>query len=73
MVSIQVKSTVIYWLEKRVEVTSLSGEKRNLALDKDIQVTMVGHPNREQKSMQAQDLDSYLTRGYIIEQIDFEE
>lgn len=34
---------------------------------------MIGYPEREQKTMQACDLGQYMSRGYGIEAISFEE
>ena len=68
-----VKSTVIDWQDKVVEIMDTSKQKHTIPLDKTITVTMVGHPAREQKTMLARELAPYMERGYIIERIDFEE
>lgn len=68
-----VKSTMIDWQAETLEIITLGGDKHTLRLDKTITVTMVGFPDREQKTMQARSLGQYMSRGYIIEQIDFEE
>jgi hypothetical protein len=33
---------------------------------------MVGYPDREEQTMLARELGAFMSRGYIIEQIDFE-
>ena len=68
-----VKSTVIDWQAQTLEITSTTGNKHTVPLDQSIHVTMVGYPDREQKTMQARELEPYMSRGYIIEQISFEE
>lgn len=73
MKQLAVKSTAIYWQEGTLEITDTADIKYIIALDKRIHVTMRGYPAREQKTMLARELDPYMRRGYIIEQIDFEE
>jgi hypothetical protein len=68
-----VRSSVIDWIEKRLEVTDTSNHKYTVPLDKSIHVVMVGYPDREEKDMLARELAPYMERGYIIEQISFEE
>jgi hypothetical protein len=68
-----VKSTVITWPENTLEITDTAGAKHIVSLDKIITVTMVGYPDRETKTMPARDLGDFMTSGYIIEQISFEE
>lgn len=68
-----VKSVVIDWPTEKVEFTSTMDEKHTVQLDKNIVVTMVGFPDRETIPLQAGALASYMTKGYIIERVTFEE
>jgi hypothetical protein len=68
-----VKSAVIHWQEGTLEITDTAGNKYTVPLDYSIDVTMVGYPDKEQKTMLARELGPYMSRGYIIQQIDFEE
>ncbi len=68
-----VKSTVIDWQEKTMEVKTVDGEAHTIPLDTTITVTMVGYPDREQKTMLARELGEYMGKGYTIEQIEHEE
>ena len=70
---LKVRSTVIDWLEKTLEITDTAGSKHIVPLDKTIQVTMKGYPERETKEIPAHKLGPYMSQGYIIEQISFEE
>ncbi len=70
---LRVKSTVIDWPEQAMTITTTSGEKHTISLETTITVTMLGYPARETKTMHAHDLNPYMMRGYIIEQIAFEE
>ena len=70
---LNVKSTVIDWQKQELEITDTEGLKHALPLRQEITVTMVGYPEREQKNMQARDLGQYMSRGYLIEEISFEE
>lgn len=67
-----VRSTVIDWPDKTLEITDTSGNKHIVPLSQQIRVTMVGYPAREEKAMLAGDLGRYMERGYIIERIVFE-
>jgi len=67
-----VRSTVIHWSENEMEIKDTDGNKHTIPLDKSIDVTMVGYPDREQKTMPARELGPYMERGYIIERIAFE-
>lgn len=73
MKALKVSSTVIDWPDQIMEITDTDGSKHTIPLDKTITVTMIGYPDREQKTMQAHQLDPYMMRGYIIEQIEYEE
>ena len=73
MKQLRVKSTVIDWQDQTMEITDTAGIKHTVPLDKSIHVTMVGYPDREEKTMLARDLGPYMSQGYMIEQIDFEE
>ena len=68
-----VRSTVITWPENTLEITDTTNGKHVVPLDKTITVTMVGYPDRETKTMPAHDLGDYMTSGYIIERISYEE
>jgi len=70
---LRVRSIVIDWQDQTMEVTDTEDGKHTLPLDTQITVTMVGYPDREEKTMPAQELGPYMTRGYIIEWIEFEE
>jgi hypothetical protein len=70
---LRVKSTVIDWQDGKMEIKDMEGEKHIIPLDQTIHVTMVGYPKREEKTMLARELGPYMGKGYIIEQIDFEE
>lgn len=67
-----VRSTVITWPDKTLEITDTSNVKHTVSLDKTITVTMVGYPDRETKTMLAHELGDYMSQGYIIEHISFE-
>lgn len=71
--SIQVKSTVIDWQKQTMEITSTTGEKRSIPLTTVITVAMVGYPDRVEKTFDAAYLGQFMSQGYIIEQISFEE
>jgi hypothetical protein len=73
MTSIQVKSVVIDWQNELLDIKSMDGWHSYLSLDKSLRVTMVGYPEREVKTLPARELADYMRRGYMIEQIDFEE
>ncbi len=68
-----VRSTVIDWPDSTLEITDTAGAKYTVPLDKSISVVMVGFPAREEKTMPARELGEYMSRGYIIEHISFEE
>jgi hypothetical protein len=70
---IDVKSLVIDWQTKMLEITDTTGSKHTIPLDTMIQVSMIGYPDREEKSMPARGLEAYMSKGYIIERIEFEE
>jgi hypothetical protein len=71
MKQLQVRSTVIDWQKKIMEITDTTGNKSTVSLDTSIDVVMVGHPKREEKTMLASELGQYMSRGYIIERISF--
>jgi hypothetical protein len=64
---------VIDWIDKTLEITDTSGGKHTITLDRSITVTMVGHPAREEKTLSARQLGAYISKGYIIEHISYEE
>lgn len=68
-----VKSTVIDWPDRQLTITDKDGKKYILSLEHRITVTMVGYPDRQEKTMLAGELGPYMSKGYIIEQIVFEE
>lgn len=70
---ISVKSTVIDWQAQTLEITAKDGAKHTLPLTKVITVTMVGYPDRKESTMDAAYLGQFMSGGYIIEQISFEE
>ena len=69
---INVKSTIIDWLEKTLEITDATGKKDTIPLDLLITVTMIGYPDRQTRTMPARGLGDYMSQGYIIEQIEYE-
>lgn len=71
--NIQVKSVVINWPEKTMDITATDGNKHTLPLGKSIHVVMVGYPDRKEETMLALSLAGYMSQGYIIEQVSFEE
>ena len=66
----QVRSAVIDWQDKALTITDTTGAKHTISWEKEILVTMKGYPDRETKTMAARDLGPYMSRGYIIEQIE---
>jgi hypothetical protein len=69
-----VKSTVIDWQAETLEITDKDdNSKHTVRLDQTIHVTMVGFPDREEKTMKAHELGDYMSKGYIIEKIIYEE
>ena len=73
MKQLTIRSTVIDWPDKTLEITDTAGNKHIVSLDTIIHVVMIGYPDRETKTMQARDLGTYMSKGYIIKQISFEE
>lgn len=73
MKNLTVRSTSIDWQDQTMEIVDTSGNKHDIPLDKAIHVTMIGYPKREEKDMLARDLGPYMIKGYMIEQISFEE
>lgn len=72
MVTHTLPTVVISWQDKSMEIRSEVG-KHTLPLDKNIHVVMTGYPDQESKIMPARGLGPYMSRGYIIEHIAFEE
>jgi hypothetical protein len=70
---IKVRSVVIAWPERIVEITDTDGGKHTIALDDKIEVTMKGYPERETKTLLARELGPYMLKGYIIEEIEVKE
>ena len=68
-----IRSTVIDWPDSTLEITDTAGAKYTVPLDKSIHVSMTGFPAKEEKTMLARELGDYMTQGYIIQHISFEE
>lgn len=69
-----VKSTVIDWQAETLEITDKNDNSKHVVpLHATIHVTMVGFPDREEKQMKARELGDYMSKGYIIEKIIYEE
>lgn len=68
-----VRSVAIDWQEKTLSIMDKADHCHTVSLDKCIRVTMIGYPDREQRTMQAGDLGRYMSSGYIIEQIEKED
>ena len=68
-----VRSVVLDWQDQTMEIKATSGETHTIPLDTTIHVVMVGYPAREEKTFPARELDPYIMRGYVIEEISFEE
>jgi hypothetical protein len=73
MRKVTVKSVVLDFPTETLEIKDISGTKYVVPFDKQITVTMTGYPAQETKTMQAHELDPYMSSGYIIEQIEFED
>lgn len=73
MQDLSVKSVVIDYTDKTLEIVDVKGEKHTLPFSKEIEVTMVGYPSREIKTMSAKTLGMYMKNGYIIERIKYDE
>lgn len=71
--TVQVRSAVIDWPLRQLTITDTDGGKHILPLDQEIRVTMVGYPAREEKTMLAGELGPFMSKGYHIERIMFEE
>jgi hypothetical protein len=65
-----VRSTVIDWPEQTLTITDKDENKHIVPLDQTIHVTMEGE---KEKHMKAGALGEYMSNGYIIQQISFEE
>ncbi len=70
---LKVQSTAIDWQRRELEVRTKGGEKHVIPLHKTIGVAMIGYPEKEQKTMLASELGPYMSRGYVIEQVTFED
>lgn len=68
-----VRSVVIDWPAETMEITTMADNKHTIPLDATITAHMVGFPSEEQKTMMARELGEYMSQGYIILQIDYEE
>lgn len=73
MERLSVKSTVIDWQAKTLEITDTAGGSHTLPIDKRITVSMINlEDQRIEETMLALSLAGYMSQGYIIEQIVFE-
>lgn len=68
-----VSSVVIDWPEETMEITDMNGNKHTISLDTTIHVVMIGFPDKKQETMLARKLGLYIPKGYIIEEISFEQ
>lgn len=68
-----VRSVVIDWPSETMEITTMADNKHTLPLDTAIDVHMIGFPSEEQKTMTARELGDYISLGYVILQIEYEE
>lgn len=68
-----VRSVVIDWPTSTMEITTMAENKHTLSLDTTITAHMIGFPSEEQQTMIARELGDYMSLGYVILQIDFEE
>jgi hypothetical protein len=72
--SSDVRSVVIDWQTEKLEITDKDDDsKHTVGLDATIHVTMLGFPAKEEKQMKARELGDYMSKGYIIETIIYEE
>ncbi len=70
---LEIKSVVLDWMDKTIEITDTAGGKTILPWETVITVRMTGYPATEEKTMQARELDPYMMQGYVIRQIAYEE
>lgn len=63
-------NVVILWQENRMNIKSPAGES-DISLDKEIHVVMRGYTDREERTFKARELGAFMSRGYVIEQLDF--
>ena len=70
---LHVARTSIDFQDRTLEITDTREEKHTLPFDHPIHVTMVGYPDREEKDLKAEELEPYMSSGYIIEKISFDE
>lgn len=68
-----VRSVVLDWQDQTMEIKATSGETHTIPLDTTIHVVMIGFPAKEEKTFTARELDPYIMRGYMIEEISFEQ
>lgn len=73
MKNLTVRSTSIDWQDQTMEITDTANTKHTIPLDKSIHVVMIGYPEREEKDMLVGELGEYMERGYVIQQINYEE
>jgi hypothetical protein len=67
---LKVRSVVIDWMDKVLEITDTAGSKHIVPLNKKIHVVLGYAPDSEEKTMLARDLGKYMSQGYVIDQID---
>lgn len=73
MKNLIVRSVVIDWPSETMEITTMADNKHTIPLDTTINVRMIGFQSEEQQSMTARELGQYMSQGYVILRIDFEE
>jgi hypothetical protein len=69
----EVKSTVLDYQTKMLEITDWEGTKHTFPWDTQITVTMIGFPATETKTMIAHELGAYMEQGYAIIHIEIED
>jgi len=68
-----VRNTVICWPENTMEITDPTGKRYVIPLDREIHVEMIGYPDLEQFTLRVRDLGDYMSRGYSVRRIGYEE
>lgn len=73
MNKLTVRSTSIDWIDQTLEITDTTNTKHTIPLDTTIHAKMIGFPDPVEETMLAHDLGEYMSRGYIIQEISYEE
>ena len=68
----KVASVVIDWVTKECVVTDTDEQKHAVPLDQRLHVSMIGYPEPEEQDLVARELAGYMTKGYIITDIEIE-